>query len=454
MRLLGCSFACFVGVLVSSSAQCASLKEAVETAVLTSPDIVEAAASRRVRDRDLRASQSAFLPKLSINASFGAERLRKVQFNDNEYWRAAKQVSIEAEQLLFDGFGSVNDIYRQSARVEGAALRVLEKSEMIALDAIEAYIDVLRHQKLLKRSLENTALHQQLAEQVKERYVGGAISVSDLAQVQERVAATRVITAGVRKSLLDAMAKYRRVIGVAPSDLSAVPAAEAGAANSLSAALTLSRKNNPMILSARADSDAAGYSVKQAKSPFLPRITMTGFANFGDDMNGYEGRSDDYRVMFRMKWNLFNGGYDKAMRGRAVEQLAETQARVDRVRRQTDEAVEQGWASVQTTQERITALRQVVSANERVVDGYRQEYNIGRRSLLDVLNAENALFGSQVDLISAQYILKFSTYQLQGSMGQLLAGFDITPPLESRADPHREVSILPAAAGFTLEPLR
>jgi len=454
MLFRGTSVALLMCALGVTSAHSASLRDAVETAVLTNPDIVESAANRRARDQELRASQSAFMPKLSVNASFGAERLRRAQSNTTEQWRAAKQVSVEAEQLLFDGFGSVNEIYRQSARVDGAALRVLERSEAIALDAVEAYIDVVRHQKILNKSKENTALHQRLAREVKERYDGGETGAADLAQVQERVAATRMITASVRKSLLDAMAKYRRVVGVAPNNLMAVSAANSAAAKSLSSALAMSRQSNPLILSAEADTDAAGFALEQSSSSFMPRVTLNGSANFGDDLNGYEGRSDDYRIMVRLKWNLYNGGYDSAMRGRAVEQLAEAQARVDRMRRETDEAVEQAWASVQTTRERISALRQTVSANQRVVSGYRQEYNIGQRSLLDVLNAENALFNSRIDLISAEYILKFSTYQLQGTTGNLLAMFDITPPAEARADRRGNTSVFPQAAGFQIEPLR
>lgn len=448
------SIAVLMCALGMSSANATSLREAVETAVHTNPDILEASANRRARDQELRASQGAFLPKLSVDASYGAERLRRDATNTSEEWRAAKQVTFEAEQLLFDGFGSVNEIYRQSARVDGAALRVLERSEAIALDAIEAYIDVVRHQKILKAAQANTALHQRLANEVRERFEGGETGAADLAQVRERVAATKLITASVRKSLLDAMAKYRRVVGQTPKNLHSIKAAHSSAVNSLNSALALSRQQNPLILSAEADTDAAGFALEQSKSTFMPRVTLNGSASFGDDLNGYDGRSDDYRIMLRMSWNLYNGGYDTAIRGRAVEQLAEAQARVDRTRRETDEAVEQSWATVVTTRERISALRQTVTANKDVVSGYRQEYNIGQRSLLDVLNSENALFNSRIDLISAEHILKFSTYQLQGTAGNLLALFNIAPRAETTADRRGNTSVFPQPVGFKIEPLR
>ncbi|MES0870788.1 TolC family outer membrane protein [Pseudovibrio sp. SCP19] len=453
MLIRSVAVAAILTSLSSVSAHAVSLRDAVDTAVHSNPDIIESAANRRARDQELRASQSAFLPKLSVNASFGTERFRKDHSNTPEHWRASKQVNFEAEQLLFDGFGSVNAIYRQSARVDGAALRVLERTEAVALDAIEAYIDVVRHQAILKRAKQNTALHQKLYREVRERYDGGETGAADLAQAQERVAATELITSSVKKSLLDAVAKYRRVVGERPQNLASVSEAKSPSTN-LSSALAFAHRQNPLVLSAMADTDAAGFQLEGTSSAFMPRVTLNGSASFGDDVGGYDGRSDDYRIMLRLKWNLYNGGYDTAMRGRAVEELAEAQARIDRTRRETSEAVERAWSQVSTTRERITALRKTVSANRKVVDGYRQEYNIGQRTLLDVLNAENALFNSRIDLTSAEYILKFSTYQLQGTTGNLLAYFNIAPPVEANANRRDTVSVFPQSSGFEIEPLR
>ncbi|MDD7912150.1 TolC family outer membrane protein [Pseudovibrio exalbescens] len=442
-------------MLSTASAHAISLRDAVEAAVHTNPDIQESSANRRARDQELRAAQGAYLPSLSIAASYGAEQLDRPadsSVSDGE-WRAAKQFDITAEQLIFDGFGSVNEIYRQGARVDGAAYRVLERSEAIALDAIEAYIDVIRHQEILRKSRENTAKHERIYNEVRQRFEGGETGAADLAQAQERVAATRIITSTVRKSLLDTMAKYRRVIGLDPKNLVPVQASSLPGAT-LSATIAMAQQNNPQILAAQADTDAADFEAEGTNAPFLPRVSVEGQASFGDDVNGYDGRNDEYRVMLRMRWNLYNGGTDTARKNQAYEQLAEARARVDRALRETAEGVEVAWASVDTTRERIAALRQTVAANRKVVEGYRDEYNIGQRTLLDLLNAQNALFNSEIDLVSAQAILKFATYQLQGTTGNLLAHFNIEPPAEGTAGRRETVSVFPQPAGFSIEPLR
>ncbi|WP_208976337.1 TolC family outer membrane protein [Polycladidibacter hongkongensis] len=428
-----------------------SLRDAVESAVHTNPDILEASANRRARGQDLRSAQAAFMPSLNVAGYIGPERRHRDK--DKGKWRTAKQIEVNVEQLLFDGFYSTNEVYRQSARVDGAALRVLERSEATALDAIEAYIDILRHQRVLTLSKRNTSRHEKLYSDVKARFDGGSVGAADLAQAQERVAATRLITAEVRKSLLDTMAKFRRVVGENPSNLQPVSAIKSPG-NNLQSVLTIAGQNNPFIQAALADVDADAFRAEGSKGTFFPRVSLEGRAAVGDDVDGIEGRRDDYRVMLRMRWNLYSGGRDTALSARAYEQLAQAHARADRAKRETSEAVERSWAAVQTTRERIAALRQTVAANEKVVKGYKDEYNVGQRTLLDLLNAENALFNSRINLLSAQSVLTFSTYQLQGTTGNLLAMMGVTPPAESVADTRDNVSILPQPAAFQLEPLR
>ncbi|WP_068088920.1 TolC family outer membrane protein [Polycladidibacter stylochi] len=443
-----------ITLLGSVSATAMTLKEAVDYAVNTNPSILEAAANRRARGQDLRASQAAYMPTLDVSGHIGAERReRDNNTKDDSKWRNGKQIEVRVEQLLFDGLKSTNEIYREGARVDGAALRVLERSEAIALDAIEAYIDVIRHQRVLRLSKQNTAKHRELYKDVRAKYDGGNVGAADLAQAEERVAATKIVTATVRKSLLDTMAKFRRVIGKEPTHLKPVGAVKSPAQN-LSAAIAMAGHDNPFVLAADADVDAAGFKAESSKGVFMPRFSLEGRAAYGHDVDGRDGRQDDYRLMLRMRWNLYSGGRDSALYARSYEQLAQAQAHADTARRETTEAVERSWAALQTTRERISALRETVAANEKVVAGYRDEYNVGQRTLLDLLNAENALFKSRIDLISARSVLTFSSYQLHGTTGNLLAMMDIEAPAESLANTRDTVSILPQKPAFELEPLR
>jgi adhesin transport system outer membrane protein len=433
----------------------ADLRQVVQEAVSSNPDVLESAANRRARDHEYRRSQGAFLPTLDLSAGLGGERLdRPNSFtaNENDEWRFSKEFTVTVRQLLFDGFASVNEVYRQGARVDGAALRVLERSESTALDAVEAYIDVLRHTAILSKARMNVSKHRQIFSDVQERFEGGETGAADLSQARERVAASEVIVSEVQKSLLDTVAKYERVVGRAPSTLA--PAKPASVpAGPVKRLVDNAVHVHPQVRAALADVDAAKYEYQSTKGNFLPEVSLQGQATVGDDIGGIEGRNNEYSGKVIFSWNLYNGGRDTALALEYGERLTEAQIRVDRVRRDLKEGIERSWASVTTTSQRIKALRDQLAANRQVVQGYREEYDIGQRTLLDVLNAENALFNSEIELISARAIYAFSTYQLRATSGDLLAYLNVTPPAESVEGVRETATIFPANA-LSLEPLR
>ncbi|NVK34339.1 MAG: TolC family outer membrane protein [Rhodobacteraceae bacterium] len=432
------------------------MQQAVQSAVATNPDILETSANRRARDQEYRGSQGAFLPSLSLSGEIGAQRLdRPGSFtrNNNDQWRTRKQLSVNVEQLLFDGFGSVNEVYRQAARVDGAALRVLERSEAVALDAVEAYIDVIRHTAILSQARVNVGKHSSIMNDVRQRFDGGDAGAADLSQAQERVAASEIIVADIQRSLLETIAKFERTVGEKPARLA--PAKPASVPSGpVSRLVDISATRHPQIQAALADVDAVKYEYETTKSAFLPRVTLQGTASVGDDLDGVEGRNNQYSGKLAFSWNLYNGGRDRARQLQYTEQLTETTVRVDRVRRDIKEAIERSWAAVQTGTAKIHAIQKQVAANNKVVNGYLDEYDIGERTLLDVLNAENSLFNSKIDLISARAIYAFSTYQLRATTGDLLSYLNVTPPAEAAHGQLENASVFPIGSSFNLEPLR
>lgn len=449
-------YALLASVCLINMANAADLRQVVQEAVSTNPEVLESAANRRARSYEYRRSQGAFLPSVELSAEAGPERLdRPNSFtaNENDEWRFSSEFSVTVEQLIFDGFSSVNEVYRQAARVDGAAQRVMERSEATALDAVEAYIDVLRHTAILAKARMNVTKHRQIYSDVQERFEGGETGAADRSQARERVAAAEVIVSEVQKSLLDTIAKYERVVGQKPVSLS--PARPASIPpGSVTRLVDTAVQNHPTVLAALADADAAKYEWDSTQGNFLPEIALRGRATVGDDLGGVEGRNNEYSGKVVFSWNIFNGGQDKALSLEFGERLAEAKIRVDRVRRELKEGIQRSWASVTTTSDRIKALREQLAANREVVNGYREEYNIGQRTLLDVLNAENALFNSEIEVISAQAVYAFSTYQLRATTGDLLAYLDVVPPVESAAGQQENRSIFPQQVGFQLEPLR
>src|SRR3989440_4607067 len=207
-----------------------SINDALREAAKSHPGVGEAAANRRATESELRQTQSTLLPQVRIEARYGPEKFDQsasvltgtalpVPIVGNGAWRNGSQESVVVRQILFDGFASIHDIWRQSARVNAAAFRVRERTELITLDAAEAYVDVVRYLRLVALAEQNVATHERIFSNVNSRFSGGRAGEGDLEQARERVENARAALAEFRKSLDDARAKYRKVVGLEPFNL-------------------------------------------------------------------------------------------------------------------------------------------------------------------------------------------------------------------------------------------
>jgi outer membrane protein TolC len=171
-----------------------SINDAISLAVLTNPGVGEAAANRRATESTLRQAQGFLLPQVRLETNIGPEKFSQAVGRPpagNGTWFDGKEGAVVVRQILFDGFASIHEVWRQSARVNASAFRVLERTELIALDAAEAYIDVVRFLRLVALANQNIANHEELFSNVQSRFSGGRAGEGDLQQALERVEAAK-----------------------------------------------------------------------------------------------------------------------------------------------------------------------------------------------------------------------------------------------------------------------
>jgi adhesin transport system outer membrane protein len=408
-----------------SAAQAAAftIVDAISQAVLTNPGVGEATANRRATDAELHQSQGVLLPQVRLEASAGPQRFNQQDIlpapPGNAQWLPARAGSVVVRHSLFDGFASINDIWRQSARVDAAAHRVHERSELIALDAAEAYISIIRFTRLIAISQDNVAAHRRIAENVQARFDGGRAGEGDLQQARERVAAAEAALAEFRQSLEDARAAYRKSVGLEPFNIRA-PGRLRGLPPSKDEALAVALRHNPTIKAAEADASAAKYGFDATAGSFVPNISLEGRTLRGIDSDTIFGRRSESSGKVVLGWDLFPGGQDSWKRAAAAERYNEQKMRHARLQRDAFEALDKAWAARTITSDRAAALLRQVNADRKAIAAYNKEYELGQRSLIDLLNAENQLFNGLVSLESTRDVAVFADYQLLAAMGQLL----------------------------------
>jgi outer membrane protein, adhesin transport system len=268
---------------------------------------------------------------------------------------------------------------------------------------------------------------------VKKRVHGVKAPPSDTTQTEERVAAATAGLALVQQAHLEAQARFRQVIGLEPRGVAAVQYPRGLPATS-TMATSVAFARNPRLRALDADIDTAKWAKEQSKSEYWPTVSLEANANWGEDLDGTPGKNDEYNGKVVLSWNLFNGFITTNRKRELGARLRQTQFEFDAERRQIVEMVERAFAAYAVGGQRLKAIRAQSKANSDLVVSYQEEYQLSKRSLLDLLDAERAKFDSQFQLHSIEAVHHFAAYQLLASMGVLLSTLGISPPPETRAD--------------------
>jgi len=430
-----------------AAAEVFSINDALRQAMQTNPGVGEASANRRATESELRQTQSTLLPQVRIDASYGPEKFDQspgvissslqVPTAGSGPWRNGSQESVVVRQLLFDGFASIHDVWRQTARVNAAASRVKERTELLALDAAEAYVDVARYMRLVSLAQQNVVNHEKIFSNVNSRFSGGRAGEGDLEQSRERVENARAALAEFQRSLDDARAKYRKVVGLEPINLR-FPGPLRGMPGSRDEALAVTLRFNSTIAAAQSDVDAAKHAFRVTDGSFVPKFYLEGRATHYDNAFPYvtspgnpSVTHEDYSGKVVMSWDIFRGGQDAWNRSEKAERFTEATMRHARLQRDAYESIDKAWNGRTITATRIAALTRQLEADRKSIAAFQKEYELGQRSLIDLLNAQNQYFNAAVSLTSARGVIVFADYQLLAAMGTLIEYLKAPPPVDA-----------------------
>ena len=434
-----------------------TLREAVQQAVLTNPKIEAAQSAQRASRYGLNQAKGRLFPEIDLDADVGQQRINRPNGlgpDVNDQWNNRRQATLRIRQVLFDGWDRANDIYRSQANISAASYQVLVRSEAVGLSSVEAYIDVVRHRNLLALAQDNVRRHQALLKIIQERYDGGKSPIGDLEQTVERVEAAKALVAQIKVAQAAAEAKFKNAVGTAPSKLGNVTYAK-GIPNKVAEVTGRALHNNPRVKAASSQTDVTFYEQQQYKATLFPQVYLEGNATRGEDLEGTPGRNDEYGARVVMRWKLFDGGVRRSRIAELGERHSEKIADQLILGRQLTEEVEVAWARLVDGRAQVEAVRRESQQDAKVVATYKDEYNANKRSLLDVLDAENARFNTQFELSNIESLHIFSSYELLALMGTLLDNLGVHAP----DIPDLETGPLPSIfnsstqSGYTIPPL-
>src|SRR5690606_18375584 len=262
-------------------------------------------------------------------------------------------------------------------------------------------LEVIRQRELFALSKQNVDFHVNTLNKLEQRFGAGVGTRADVSQTRARLARANATLAETGNSLGDAESFYTRVVGQFPGEL-VRPAFPASALpQSLDATVKTATHHAPAVKAAESDVDVTDEEIGLAEAAFYPKVNIEADTGYNNDAGGRDTYGYDSRVMLRGRWNLFRGGIDRAARQEAVFRMHQAREARARAVNESVEEARRSWFAYQASAQRVDQLTNAVEDLKETRNAYMQQFDIVQRTLLYLLDAENELFTSRCQFVSA-----------------------------------------------------
>jgi len=418
-----------------SPAPAETVADAVRQTLRTNPDIQIEVQRRLAIDQAERQAIGGYMPRIDVSLGAGREaRTNTTTTSGQTVGQKRYDRTATLTQMLFDGFATSSEVERNRSRAESAAHRIAATSEQISLKAIEVYLEVLRLQEVLKLSQDNLAVHMRTYDQIKLRASSGVGRKSDQDQIEARLALARANLTASEANLDVASINYKLIIGSMPGPLERPnPPDRSLLPRDADEAVAIAAANNRLLLSAKADIDAAGAQHQAARAALSPRLDLELGVQHNDTVSPTDAPRDDNRyAMLRLHMTPFRGGADFARIDETRHQVFEAREVANRAERQLEQSVRLSWSAYRAAVDRLPNLEKHAEASLLTREAYGKQFSLGQRTLLDLLDAENEFFTASINHVNGMYVELYSRYRVLADMNMLL---------DSMGVPHRDESM-------------
>lgn len=408
-----------------SAAPAATVREAAQKAVLTNPEVQARWHLFLSTAQEQEVARGGYLPKVDLSVGVGRERQHDPGLADRNYTRQGASLSLN--QMVYDGFATASEVSRLGYAKLTRYFELMDASENAALEAARAYGDVLRYRDLVKLAQDNYVQHKQVFDQIAERVKAGVGRRVDLEQASGRLALAESNLLTEASNLHDVSARYQRIVGEVPA--AALPPLELGREGippGVVEALRQAYAGSPGYAAAAASVQAAQAELEGRRSRFHPRVDLRARQDVGHNLDGVDGSSNTRVVELVLNYNLFNGNSDKAALGQFAERLNAARDQRDKSCRDIRQTLSIAHNDVQRLEEQLRYLDQHQLAIAKAREAYRKQFDIGQRTLLDLLDTENEYFQARRAYTSAAYDQTIAKVRTLAGMGRLLTTLKVS----------------------------
>lgn len=410
------------GLLAVAPASAENLTDALVAAYQTNPTLQAQRAQLRATDEGVPQALSGWRPTVQAQGTYGATHTDTTlntgttSKGDIEPYTG----SVTLSQNVFAGGRTVNATDQAEYGVLAGREALMSVEQSTLFNAVQAYMNVIRDQSVVELNRNNVDVLQRQLEATTDRFRVGELTRTDTAQAEARLSLAKSNLTAAEAQLTASRAFYERIVGQMPGTLEKPPVV-AGLPNSEEDARSVAEKNNPTLQAARYAEQANREAISVAKGALLPSVDIQAQYQYGRDPSLTVRDVEESSIVGVLTIPLYQAGVEYSQVREAKELHNQSRLQVAAAMREVDEAVRNAWNQLLSSRASIVSNQEGVNASEIALEGVRQESEVGARTTLDVLNAEQEYLNARVSLVSAERDLAVAEYGLLAAMGFLTA---------------------------------
>jgi TolC family type I secretion outer membrane protein len=419
--------ACAVGAILASGAAQAparadALQDALVQAYQNNPALLAERARLRATDETVAQALSNWRPTVSISGDAGYEyRSRTLTGADKRSETTVPRGgTLSIDQNLYRGGRTTAETRQADNLVRSDRARLLGTEQTVLLNAVTAYVDVVRDQAVVELNINNERVLRRQLEATRDRFSVGEVTRTDVAQAESRLSRSTAERIRAEGDLVNSRAAYRNVVGTAPGKLAPAKPLRDLPANETET-VSLARERNFAVIEADFVERAARDQVDQVTGELLPTVTLSG--DMSRDFEGVnsDSETDTVSIIANVSVPLYQSGSVSSRVREAKQVVAQRRNERNRAVRDAREEGTRAWEDLETARAQIRSFTAEVRATTIALEGVQQEALVGSRTVLDVLDAEQELLDASVSLVRAERDEVVAAYQLRRAVGRLTA---------------------------------
>lgn len=399
-----------------------SLIESLSATYNSNPDLLAGRALLRQTDESLAQAVANWRPRVTLSVEYNkiqADSLPIVRANTYQILNG-RTTLLQVTQPIFRGGKTVADTKAARANIQAQRAVLADTEQSVLQQAIQAYADLVRDLGIVDARRNNVRVLVQQLDATRERFRVGELTITDVSQAEARLEGGKADLVLAEAQIRIDEAAFQRVTGQRPTRLGDLPLIGALPASE-EEAVALAMDAGPRAVSAQHRISAANYGVNSAVGDLLPQVNVVGLVQYQQDLQFIGDQYYQYGVRLQATVPIYQNGSEWSRVRQAKQLVGQRRNELDSARRQQAENVIRFWRNLDSARSRVASFQAQVRANEVALNGVRQEALVGSRTTLDVLNAEQELLNSQVNLITARRDVQVNYYGVLSGIGRLTA---------------------------------